>query len=189
MRKLLIAAAVMMAVVWYMSTFGRHGFGTYADVLANCINSAQPRVFKDTNFNTEIKVPSIFVLEEDTTDIAYSYARFACYPPTHYIDAEGQLTIEYSATVCRDGNEWTTRIDSVTRDDGYINYSKSIRRQKMKFTYSLTYPSAYENSVSKLKTQVREWKAFSKESPKKQLIIGSRRQKKGRPAHSGFITE
>lgn len=189
MRKLLFAAFAMMAVVLYISTFSMEGFKSYDEVLANCINSAQPRVFKDTNFNTEIKVPSIFVLEEDTTDIAYSYARYACYPPSRFLDAEGQVTIEYSATVCRDRNDWATRIDSVARDDGYKSYSKSIRKQKMKFTYSLTYPSAYENSVSKLKKEVREWKAFSHERPKKQLVIGSRRQKNGRAAHSGFIQE
>lgn len=187
MKKFIFAAVAVLLILTYAATHRNNDFTPYEEVLARRINDAQLCVCQDEQFNTEIKVPSIFTMEEDTSDIAYSYVRFAYYPPTRYIDAEGQIIIEYCASVCKDKHNWTSRIDSTTQDDGYRVYSKSVHHQKMKFTYRLTYPATYETCMSKLKKEVRKWKAFSPNRPEIQLEKGSH-HKLAKRYHSGFAT-
>ena len=77
-------------------------FVPFEKALAIYMNSTRFNTCRDNNFNTEIKVPSGFIKEADTGAVAYSYLRYAYYPSVAYIDADGQITIEYSASVCTD---------------------------------------------------------------------------------------
>lgn len=180
----IIAGLLLTCIVAYQ----KDDIVPYKEALAHFISATQLQTRQDTNFNVEIKVPGMFQIEEETSEIAYTYARYAYYPPRRYTDAKGQITLEYSATVCRDKTDWISRIDSITRNDGYTEYSKSIRRQQMKFTYCLTYPSIYENSVARLKHEVSSWQAFGHDYSEMQYTT-SPRHRRATIYHSGFATE
>lgn len=184
---LFFATMVIIIDVFIFMT-DKDDFVPYEKVLARKINSSTLHSFHDTNFNIEIKVPGMFIIEEDTSNIAYSYARFAYYPKASYIDAKGQIIIEYYASVCADNIIWKEKIDSISHSGNYVTYAKSIRRQRMKFTYSLTYPATYETCVSRLKKEIREWKAFNSNRPKQKSTINVHR-KHAKMYNSGFAKE
>lgn len=187
MRKatILIFAGIAVAIGLLFFLTDKDDFEPYEKILARRINSSTLHAIRDKSFNTEIKVPGMFAIEEDTSGIAYTYARYAYYPEASRIDAKGQIIIEYCATVNMDTCGGKYRLDSVIHSNGYVTYAKSVREQKMKFTYSLTYPSAYEACVARLKKEVREWGAFVPDRSRLRPAVRSRRQRV-KAYHSGF---
>lgn len=174
MRKLpilFLCSIIVIAIVCHTLTAKKNAFVPYETILAKYLNSATYCTCEDVNFNTKIKVPGRFVKEEDTTAVAYSYARYAYYPEASYRDAKGQLVLEYSATPFMGQARWTEKIDSTNCQDGYVIYAKSVRRQKMVFVYSLMYPLAYDVCVSKLKKEIKGWKPWSHDQSSHQMTL------------------
>lgn len=180
------AMAITFGALFYITD--KDDFVPYEKVLARQMKYTTFHKFHDKNFNTEIDVPGIFLMEEDTCGIAYSHARFAFYPEASHIDAKGQIVIEYCASVSTDKNDRKENVDSTPHPNDYVTYEKTIRRQKMQFSYSVTYPYAYEGSMSRIKQKVYEWKAFCHDSINMKNVETPRR-KRARKYHSGSSVE
>lgn len=161
MRKGIFIIIASITILACVLTINKRNFMPYGELLTRQINSSTLHTYQDTDFNTEIKVPEGFTLEADTVGADFHYTRYACYPNAASIDAKGQLTLEYAANLVSGKGRWMEKTDSVRLPDGYIRYSKSVRKQGMTFTYSLTYPSDYDVCVARLKEEVSNWKAFS----------------------------
>lgn len=176
MRKLpllFLGSIIVIAIVCHTLTAKKNTFVPYETILAKYLNSTTYCTCEDPNFHTTIKVPGRFVKEEDSVAVAYSYARYAYYPPASHHDAKGQLILEYSATPFMDQAQWTEKIDSTACQGDYIVYAKSVRRQKMVFTYSLAYPLAYDACVSRLKKEIKNWNPWGNDQarPRKMLEL------------------
>ena len=168
---LFLGSIIVIAIVCYSLTAKKNTFVPYETILAKYLNSATYCTCEDPNFQTTIKVPGRFVKEEDSVAAAYSYARYAYYPAASYRDAKGQLILEYSATPFMNQAQWTGKIDSTTCQGDYIVYAKSVRRQKMVFTYSLAYPLAYDACVSRLKKEIKDWNPWGDDRPKPRKML------------------
>lgn len=176
MKKFIFISIIVGLSMTFLTAYRDTTVRPFNEVLAHFIEATRLHTQRDSTFGVQIKVPGMFQKEEEISQVAYSYARYVYYPPRRYTDAWGQITLIYSATVCRDEAKWTSRIDSITRDDGYTEYTKYIRKQKIKFTYQLIYPTVYDNSVTRLKHEVRSWQALSTDYPHVQpYVLRSRR--------------
>lgn len=163
MRKttILFFACMTVVAVVLLAMARSHDFVPYDKVLKWRINATTMHTLCDYQHSTEIQVPGIFTREVDTMATNYRYARFAYYPEASRHDAKGEITLEYCAEPSTGSCNWTSRLDSTALPDGYLNFSKTIRHEDMTYTYALTYPSAYDDSVLRLKNKVRRWKALS----------------------------
>lgn len=185
MRRFMILAAILVIGSSYLLLTGNDEFTPFTEMLSRHINTATLHTCEDTAFGTAIRVPSGFIQEADTADIAWSYKRYAYYPPASCIDADGEVIIEYLADFCDDDEKWTERIDSISRSDNYAVFSKSIRLQKIMFTYQVTYPLAYDTCIERIKQEIRDWTAIATPVPKI-LPIMYPRKRKAQVYHSGF---
>lgn len=188
MRKGIFTIIASITLLACVLTLSKRHFVPYEEVLARQINSSALHTYQDTDFNTEIKVPDGFTLEADTAGADFHYTRYACYPNATNIDAKGQLTLEYLANITTNSGNWTEKTDSVRLSDNYIKYSKSVKRQGITFTFSLTYLEDYTACIARLKNEVSSWKAFCPKHPQMEGTIALRPQRL-KSYHSGFATD
>ena len=181
----MILAAILVIGSSYLLLTGNDEFTPFTEVLAWHINTATFHTCEDSAFGTAIRVPGGFMQETDTADIAWSYKRYAYYPPASCVDADGEVIIEYMADCCGDDEKWTERIDSISRSDNYAVFARSIRVPKMMFTYQVTYPLAYDTCVERNKQEIRDWTAIATPEPKI-LPIMYPRKRRAQVYHSGF---